>query len=633
MANTLKTAVVSTAIFALACAGSALSAPFQMTLKPAGTTTVATPGFGPSGGGAQADEIDSALVGGDTDNGGALDISGRGVVNRSIAKAPGNGSPTNGSGRAKSNPEQLRSFDGLNFNQQRFANNRNQLSVEPPDQGLCVGNGFVMETVNDVIKIFDTAGNLKAGPIDQNTFYGYPPAIDRAHGNARGPSITDPSCLFDADTQRWFHVALTLDHVGTTTSLNGNNHLDIAVSMTADPTGAWTIYHVPVQNNGTQGTPDHHCNNGFCLGDYPHIGADASGFYITTNEFALFGPGFFYGAQIYALSKHALASLAASVPVVLIDTIDLAPGFTVWPAQSVGTNYDSDNGGTEFLLSSLAVFFDSGESNQLLVWSLTNTNSLDTASPTLGLDIKVLDTLTYSVPPSSNQKAGNTPLGDCVAGLAPLPTCWAVIAGASSSFNNFRPYDLDSNDSRMQQVYYANGKLWSALDTGVNIAGDVDGSGNQITRAGIAYFVFNPNSGVIFQQGIVGLKGNNLNYPAVGVTASGRGVIAFTLVGNDNYPSAAYVPLDAKVGAGDIRVAAAGVGPADGFTGYFPLVSRVRPRWGDYGAAATDGNTIWFASEYIGQTCTYLAYIADPTCGGTRGALGNWDTRITQVKP
>jgi len=32
--------------------------------------------------------------------------------------------------------------------------------------------------------------------------------------------------------------------------------------------------------------------HGPCLGDYPHIGADANGFYITTNEFYVFRPDF-----------------------------------------------------------------------------------------------------------------------------------------------------------------------------------------------------------------------------------------------------------------------------------------------------------------------------------------------------
>ena len=64
----------------------------------------------------------------------------------------------------------------------------------------------------------------------------------------------------------------------------GTNHLDLAVSQTADPTGLWTIYRLPVQDNGTDGTPDHKCSLGFCFGDYPHIGADANGLKVRSLE-------------------------------------------------------------------------------------------------------------------------------------------------------------------------------------------------------------------------------------------------------------------------------------------------------------------------------------------------------------
>lgn len=86
------------------------------------------------------------------------------------------------------------------------------------------------------------------------------------------------------------------------------------MSRTADPTGSWVIYHLPVQNDGTDGTPNHGCSlypdgsgHGPCLGDYPHIEADANGFYITTNEYSLFGPEY-TSANIYAFSQRALAS-------------------------------------------------------------------------------------------------------------------------------------------------------------------------------------------------------------------------------------------------------------------------------------------------------------------------------------
>jgi hypothetical protein len=586
-------------------------------------------------------EIDSALSGGDDDDDLGIDlqgnVSGDTSINRSIAPGPGTGPNIVGKGKAKSNPELTNSFDGLNFFDQRFSNNGNQFSVEPPDQALCAGNGYVLESTNDVLKIYGQDGSLLAGPVDLNTFYGYAPAINRAASPLTfGQSVTDPTCHFDPDTQRWFHVVLTLDRVNPTTqSLNGKNHLDIAVSNSSSPLGSWTIYHLPVQDDGTDGTPDHGCQarvtggalvHAQCLGDYPHIGMDANGLYITTNEFELFSPGRFQGAQIYAISKHQLAALAPSVNVVQFDTKALAPnlpfgiqGFTVFPALSPSVaDFRTDNGGTEFFLSSLAVFSNTGAFDELVKWQLTNTQSLDSSSPTVGLAAGAVNTQLYAVPPTSAQKAGPVPLASCVA----LASC-APLVGATGVFVNAETR-VPSNDSRMQQVSYANGKLWGALDTAAIVNGN--------NQAAIAYFVVNPSSSSVINQGVIAVTNNNVTYPALAITPSGRGILAFTELGADHFPSAGYVALDSKVGAGDIHIVAEGAAPQDGFTGYRGLANPVRPRWGDYGAAAVDGTTIWFASEYTAHSCDFTTFQADFTCGGNRGALGNWATRVTEVQ-
>ena len=39
--------------------------------------------------------------------------------------------------------------------------------MEPPDQALCVGNGFELEAVNDVLNVFDASGN---SVLPDNTF-------------------------------------------------------------------------------------------------------------------------------------------------------------------------------------------------------------------------------------------------------------------------------------------------------------------------------------------------------------------------------------------------------------------------------------------------------------------------------
>jgi hypothetical protein len=198
----------------------------------------------------------------------------------------------------------------------------------------------------------------------------------------------------------------------------------------------------------------------------------------------------------------------------------------------------------------------------------------------------------------------------------------------------------------MQQVMYANGKLWGALDTALNPDG-----GPQ--RAGVAWFIVNPNAGKIVMQGYFGAAGYDFTYPAIAVTQSGRGVMAFTATGDTTNPSAAFASIDAHAGVGtwDFVDGGAGVAQDDGFTSYKSQVGNPpRTRWGDFGSAVVDGNSIWIASEYIAHTCNYTDW-GGPffaggsgdnllgTCGGashgpgSRTALANWATRISEYTP
>src|SRR5262249_54975448 len=152
---------------------------FTRSISSGGTTSISSAPAGVTNDAVQdpefasADDGDSADAGGNGgDNGPNRSLSGPTKGNRRLVHA---------NAQAQSNPELNLSFAGLNFNQQRFANGGNQFSVEPPDQGMCAGNGFVVESVNDVLRVFHTDGTAATGVMDLNTFYGYPAAIDRTH--------------------------------------------------------------------------------------------------------------------------------------------------------------------------------------------------------------------------------------------------------------------------------------------------------------------------------------------------------------------------------------------------------------------------------------------------------------------
>src|SRR5437588_9071092 len=143
----------------------------------------------------QSPEIDPSVDVADDGSGSSLSGTGNLVSNRTVGQGTGQGPKVNSGKKAKSNPILNLSFGGLNHRNQRLANNGNQFSIEPPDQGLCAGNGFVMEAVNDVLRVYDTSGSPLIGVVDLNTFYGYAAAINRRTG-VRGPFVTDPSCYF-----------------------------------------------------------------------------------------------------------------------------------------------------------------------------------------------------------------------------------------------------------------------------------------------------------------------------------------------------------------------------------------------------------------------------------------------------
>src|SRR5207247_10616832 len=157
-------------------------------------------------------------------------------------------------------------------------------------------------------------------------------------------------------------------------------------------------YPIPAQDAGTDGTPDHHCtptpsevppdatNPNACLGDYPQLGVDGSGVYVTTNEYTLFEPTglALHAAQVYAMSKDQLAQGAADIPLVQIDTAGMVhgtqAGFTLKPAKAPGRQWSSDSKGTMYFLSSNAAaeVSSTGNSSDLIVWALGNTRSLGT---------------------------------------------------------------------------------------------------------------------------------------------------------------------------------------------------------------------------------------------------------------
>jgi hypothetical protein len=123
------------------------------------------------------------------------------------------------------------------------------------------------------------------------------------------------------------------------------------------------------------------------------------------------------------------------------------------------------------------------------------------------------------------------------------------------------------------------------------------------------------------------VKGENLIYPAIGISDDNQGAMVFTLVDPSFFPSAAFVLFNQAGAQGDVHIAAEGSAPDDGFSGYagFPSNIQFEGRWGDYSAAVPDGeHKIIIATEYIS------GHRVKPILPNGPG-LANWSTSISAI--
>jgi hypothetical protein len=377
---------------------------------------------------------------------------------------------------------------------------------EPPDQGLCAGNGFVVEMVNSAYRVYDTSGKSLAGPF-----------------NVNGPFdegllefTSDPRCQYDAATNTWFAIILALNPTET------GSTLDIAVNSSGDPRTKWTVYKInTTDTGGSSGPREPGCP---CFGDQPRLGIDESNLYVTADDFSIKGEAF-NGGEIYAFDKKALAALAPTVhfvrfPKLKVDnTRPLAPQ----PALSNG------RAPAEYFLGSLD---PSGTFDQrLAVWAMTNRTAVAKGEvPTLSN--VVIGSEVYGVPPAAEQ-------------LSAGPT-------------------IESGDDRMQQAQFTGGSVWGELTTAITPEEGVQRAGAAWFQVRPALTAGVLSGARVVRQGYVTEPGGYVIYPALQITPEGAGAMVFTLTSATRHPSAAYSTLAPQGSAfGPPVIAQAGYGVYD----------------------------------------------------------------------
>jgi hypothetical protein len=616
------------------------------------------------------------------------------TVNCSGFGTQGCDSVVNNPGGANTNPNGINAYNNL-VNAEDLGAYYN--TIEPPDQGLCAGNGYVMEIENQgELQVYNSNLRPVSGIIGLDTLMGL-----TSLGWSSGGDIM---CQYDSSNGgHWFITQI----VSTSTEASGGPFSGcfgalvdgcregIAVSKTSNPLGPYYVYFLdPNKVNNDPGSIANpyptSSDAGVLLNDFAKTATTRDSFEVFYDEFNLY-TGFF-GAQEFAFSKAALETGLSKVNVAY-ENMGNAPNlypipsngayqpvaitsnawYQVIPAQTTDpSQYDNQNGGTGFMLASLD-FFGTAD-NRVAVFDWTGLSALNspncnqcggisfggqllTGVPTYqdeGAACLAEDYLTVSTFCGLGaQEAGPIPLGDnCVSDLG--------VTGVTSCPEG----GIATNGDGATEAFLSDGVLWTAVNTVVNQTLSHQQSQYHLGATYWGISVDNDRSGVTFsiqQQGVVSAAQDDLEFPSM-AAADGTVLMAFTLsgtggqngafgqsgIGGQNggyFPSTAYLILSSNgngfgqnsFGQGVIHIADQGRSPTDGFTEYQSLgTSSYRPRWGDYSQAVFDPSTgkFYFGTEYIEHpNCGDKTFSTDPTCGGTRSPSANWGSSINSINP
>lgn len=550
--------------------------------------------------------------------------------------------------------------------------------IEPADQGLCAGNGYVIEDNNlgEVLMFNDRLGRVSS-VIPMDTMMGL-----TAKGWSSGGDI---SCLYDySNGGHWFFT----EFASASTEASGGPfsgcfagvattcYEAIAVTRGNNPFGPYNVYYFNANYNPSEaGAP-------YLLNDFGKIAVTRDAFLYFYDEFPLvtagIGGGFFNGAQELAFSKDAME---AGAPVTLrggrpnprfnvaienmgtlptpngtcaSDNTYHQPGITCWysviPAMPPDARqFDNSHGGSGFMLDTLD-FYGQGD-NRVAVFDWTGLSTLDSFGCVACRYLKFGGQLFsgtqyyYGEGVPAPQKAGPIPLGD-ECGAAGLSVGTPAPASCPEG-------GIATNGDNFTQASQAQGQLWGAISTEVSQSFASESSPE--THQGAAYWVIGTRSfdryGVftLTGQGYVTPAHEEVEFPVIAAPDYGPAVMFFSLSGNggptsaDNggfYPSTAYgllTPYSHGLLRSKISVADLGQAPQDGFTEYQGYPGTTRPRWGDYSAGVYDPSArrIYFATSYIPYpACSPPAFtLTLATCGGTRDGLANWGTSVNSVAP
>ncbi len=416
-------------------------------------------------------------------------------------------------------------------------------SALPPDPNGAVGPLHFVEFINGRFAVFNKSNGSEVKTMTDIAFW-----TQAGITLPSGWDVTDPRIIYDPASQRWF--ASQVDFI---LNVNTNRFL-LAISISADPTGAWKGVAIPGDPGGND------------FADFPTLGLDAQGVYLSGDMFdANNNP---IGPTLVSIPK---ADLLANPPVTSRLTWFGVMNYSV-RGEILQPAICLDGSGQGTILSTASIGLDASGNfvtNTSLV-SFKVQNPAGPAPATLSSS-SLLSVPPYTIPLDPTQPDGSS--------------------------------NLDDGDARFSaQVYEIGGVLYAVHNTQF---------GN---LAAVRWYRINASSQTVLESGTISDPVKDLFYPSIAANAAGTVVIAYNASSSDTFVSSFAVvgsTLNGITTFGQPLLLKSG-------TASYQNTASTTSRWGDYGATSvdpTDPNRFWTIQAFPSSASAWSTQVTELMTG------------------
>jgi hypothetical protein len=435
------------------------------------------------------------------------------------------------------------------------------LTRVPPDTMGAVGPNHLLITLNTQVHVQNKSGvGQPPYPVGLSTFWN--PVAPPGGWSSNGPF--DPRAHYDPYGGRFIHVALS-------DAQHANSSILVGVTQTNDPTGAWNLWRVDADPGNT------------LWADYPNLGFNKDWIVVSINLYTMANN--FQRTDIYVFDKANLYS-------------NTTCNFTILQPGSLGLGGDTYVPAATYDPTLARVYlvkdWNGDDPGNNVGWLAL----LDISGP---VGAEVLTFLSWIATPTGVRWERFPGVG------------WADFAPQLGSAQR-----IMNNDSRIQNVVYRNGSVWSTH----TIFLPFDGTGGSVaTRSSVQWWEIGAISPYpIVQLGRLDDPTGNTFYafPSIAANQLSDVLVGYSRFSAAQYASGNYAYHDHTDPPSSLQadtVLKAGEAP------YYKIGSGTLNRWGDFSHTVVDpanDTDLWTIQQYAAQ----------PTAGVDR-----WSTWWGRVVP